>query len=59
MKYKLLYAAIALVCLCSLVYAGLLSVYRSKGEVLNAEQQAKLEEFFEQFKGEETSDSSQ
>ena len=51
MKFKLLYALIILICISSVTAAGLFSVQRSEGEILNEQQRAQLEEFFGQFKG--------
>ena len=49
MKVKLLSFAIVLICLCSVLFAGVLSVYRSEGKVISDEMAAQIEAYIQQF----------
>ena len=49
MKFKLMSFVIVLICLGSVVSAGVFSVYRSEGRVLSPEAQAKIEAFLEPY----------
>ena len=49
MKIKLASFAIVLICLGSVICAGMFSVYRSEGRILSPEAQAKIEAFLEQY----------
>lgn len=55
MKFKLIYAAILLICLLSAISAGLLSVYRCEGDIMSDEDRVKIEEIVQQFKDEQPS----
>ncbi len=52
MKFKLIYAAIFLICLLSAISAGLLSVHRSEGKIMSDEDRVRIEAFVEQLTGE-------
>lgn len=56
MKYKLLSLFIFIVCLISAVSAGLFSVYRSEGKIISEEAAVRIEEFVNQFRGEQISE---
>ena len=56
MKQKLLSLIIFIVCLISAVSAGLFSVYRSEGKIISEEAAIRIEEFVNQFKGEQISE---
>lgn len=56
MKFKLIYAAIFLVCLLSAVNAGLLSVHRCEGKIMSDEDRVRIEAFVEQLTGEDDSE---
>ena len=52
MKFKLIYAAIFLICLLSAISAGLLSVYRCEGDIMSDEDRVRIEEYVQKIKEE-------
>ncbi len=56
MKFKLIYAAIFLICLLSAASAGLLSVHRCEGKIMSDEDRAKIEAFVERLTVEDASE---
>ena len=50
MKFKLIYAAIFLICLLSAVSAGLLSVHRCEEKIMSDEDRVRIEDFVQQFR---------
>jgi len=56
MKFKLICAAIFLICLLSAIGAGLLSVYRCEGKLMSDEDRVRIEAFVEQLTGEDASE---